>query len=237
MPESHSTDRLKKQYNDLAEIAGSLAHEIKTPLSVIRMEVEFLVEDFAKSENPEMRRAAVRVDTVKKHCVRLETLLNDFLKFTRLSQLELRPGNLNTITDQVLDLCQADAKDRKVEIVRYLDADLPFIKLDKQMLHAALLNLVKNALEAMEDGGQLMVRSRLTPQAVALDLIDTGKGMGDTTLLNMFSAFYTTKEGGSGLGLPMAKKIVEAHGGLISVQSDLGSGTQFTLEFPTPRRI
>ncbi len=63
MPESHSNDRLKKQYNDLAEIAGSLAHEIKTPLSVIRMEVEFLVEDFAKSENPEMRRAAVRVDT------------------------------------------------------------------------------------------------------------------------------------------------------------------------------
>jgi len=237
MVDSQSNQVLQKQYNELAEVAGSLAHEIKTPLSVIRMNVEFLAEDFAKSENPEVRRASERVDTVKKHCVRLENLLNDFLKFTRLSQLELINGSLNDITEQVLDLCEADAVERKVEVVRYLDPDLPFIKLDRQTLHAALLNLVKNALESMEDGGELVVRTRLTPQAVALDLIDTGKGMDDTTLLNMFSAFYTTKDGGSGLGLPMAKKIIEAHGGLISVQSDQGSGTQFTLEFPMPRRI
>lgn len=237
MSQESPIDQLRLQYAELAEIAGSLAHEIKTPLSVIRMNIEFLAEDFAKSSNPEIRRAAERVETVRKHCLRLENLLNDFLRFTRLNKLELLSGSLNQLIGQVLDLCEADAIDRNIEIVRYLDPDLPSIKMDKQTLHAALLNLVKNALESMPDGGELMVRSRLSLYGVALDLVDSGTGMDDTTLFNMFQAFYTTKDGGSGLGLPTAKKIIEAHGGLINVQSEIGRGTQFTLEFPTPRRI
>jgi signal transduction histidine kinase len=122
-------------------------------------------------------------------------------------------------------------------VIRYLDPDLPFIRLESQTIQAALMNLIKNALEAMPDGGQLVVRTRVTRNGVALDLIDTGVGMDSRTLLNMFKTFYTNKQGGSGLGLPTAKKIIEAHGGRIKVQSELGRGSQFTLEFPAPKRL
>ncbi|MEZ6104529.1 MAG: ATP-binding protein [Pirellulaceae bacterium] len=154
-----------------------------------------------------------------------------------LSHLELVAGSLNGLLEQVLDFFEAEARSRKVEVLRYLEADLPSVQMDKQTLQAALTNMVKNALEAMPEGGQLVVRTRMTRTGVAVDLIDTGQGIDSPTLLNMFEPFYTTKDAGSGLGLPMAKKVIEAHGGVIHVQSEVGRGTQFTLEFPTPRRL
>jgi len=164
-------------------------------------------------------------------------LLNDFLKFTRLQELNLLAGNLNEVVDRVLDLFGVQAAELQVEVRRYLDPDLPTILIDAETLEAAIVNLVKNAIESMPAGGTLTATTRLTKNSIALDLIDTGCGMGERTALNMFDAFYTTKNGGSGLGLPTARKVVEAHGGRISVQSVEGRGTKFTLEFPAPARI
>jgi signal transduction histidine kinase len=234
---SDPADTLRAQLNELAELAGSLAHEIKNPLSVIRMNMELLAEDLHDARSAEQRRALAKVEMVMKQCTRLENLLNDFLRFARVRQLDLSPGDLNEQIDRVLDLYAAQAGESSVEIVRYLDPDLPTILLDEQALQAALVNLVKNALEAMPDGGQFVARTRLTRTGVALDLIDTGCGMDDRTAMRMFEAFYSTKAAGSGLGLPTARKIIEAHGGRIGVQSALGRGTQFTLEFPTPARL
>ena len=235
--EAEATDALRAQLNELAELAGSLAHEIKNPLSVIRMNMELLAEDLHEAKSSEQRRALTKVEMVMKQCTRLENLLNDFLKFARVRQLDLSPGDLNEQVERVLDLYEPQARESHVEVVRYLDPELPTILLDEQALQAALVNLVKNALEAMPSGGQLVARSRMTRSGVALDLIDTGHGMDDRTALQMFEAFYSTKPAGSGLGLPTAKKIIEAHGGRIGVQSELGRGTQFTLEFPTPARL
>jgi signal transduction histidine kinase len=100
-----------------------------------------------------------------------------------------------------------------------------------------LINLVKNSLEAMPDGGELLVRTYVIPIGVAIDMIDSGCGMDETTAMRMFEPFYSTKAEGSGLGLPTTRKILEAHGGRISVQSEVGRGTKFVLEFPTPMRI
>lgn len=229
--------RLVAQYNELAELAGSLAHEIKNPLSVIRMNMDLLAEDLANPETPRERRALAKIGIVHHQCTRLENLLNDFLRFSRVRRLDMRPGSLNQQVARVLDFFEPQAEELGVEIVRYFDADLPSIVLDPETLHAALLNLVKNALEAMPGGGQLVARTRTTRTGVALDLIDTGCGMDDHTALNMFDAFYSTKDGGSGLGLPTARKIIEGHGGRIDVQSEVGRGTQFTIEFPTPARL
>lgn len=230
-------DRLVARYNELAALAGSLAHEIKNPLSVIRMNMDLLGEDIADMQVPGTNRALAKVNVVRDQCTRLENLLNDFLRFARLGKLDLIAGDLNEQVGRVLDLYAPQADESDVEIIRYLDPDLPSVLLNSETLQAALVNLVKNALEAMPDGGELVARTRLTRTGVALDLIDTGGGMEEHTAMHMFEAFYTTKDGGSGLGLPTARKIIEAHGGRIDVQSKLGHGTKFTLEFPTPKRI
>lgn len=232
-----SNQQLREQLHELAQLAGSLAHEIKNPLSVIRMNMELLAEELGEPHTPRERRALNKVEVVQKQCTRLESLLNDFLKFARLRSLDLRAGSLNDQVDRVLTLFAPQAAEQGVEIVRYLDPDLPSLLLDAETLQAALVNLVKNALEAMPEGGTLVARTRPTRHGIALDLIDTGQGMDDKTALKMFEAFYTTKQGGSGLGLPTARKVIEAHGGTINVQSELGRGTQFTLEFPTFVRL
>jgi len=230
-------ERLQSHYNELAEMAGSLAHEIKNPLSVIRMNMDLLGEDFEQPQTPRERRAVQKIDLVRRQCERLETLLNDFLRFARLRNLELHAGNLNEQVERVLELFAPQSNELGVEVIRYLDADLPSIQLEPQTLQAALVNLVKNSLEAMPDGGTLEVRTRQTRVGVALDLIDTGCGMDQNTAIHMFEAFYSTKNGGSGLGLPTARKIIEAHGARIDVQSAVGRGTKFTIEFPAPIRI
>ncbi|MBA61325.1 MAG: ATPase [Planctomycetaceae bacterium] len=228
---------LEKQYAELAQIAGSLAHEIKNPLSVIRMNMELVEEDLEESETPRERRVWSKLQTVHSQCQRLEKLLNDFMKFARLRDLDLEIGSLNRQITSVLDLYEAQAKSQSVKINRYLDPELPAMHLDQETLQAALANLIKNALESMDEGGELTAITRVTPVGIAMDLIDTGCGMSDNTALNMFNAFYTTKTTGTGLGLPMARKVVQAHGGRIDVQSQEEQGTKFTLEFPTPARL
>ena len=240
--DSHSQSQdeaasMRARYEELAELAGSLAHEIKNPLSVIHMNIDLLSEDLADIEGPLRQRSLQRVEIVRGQCERMEALLRDFLRFTRLSRIDLAAGSLNDQIETVLRAYQAQAESEQITIEKYLDADLPAILMHSDTLQAALMNLVKNALEAMDPGGQLYVRTYVKRDAAALDLIDTGSGVDDNTVLHMFEPFYSTKEGGSGLGLPTARKIIEAHGGRISVQSDVGRGTKFTLEFPIPKRL
>ena len=236
-PESDQVDTLRAQYEELAELAGSLAHEIKNPLSVIHMNIDLLSEDLAELESPNSRRSLDRVDIVRDQCERMEALLRDFLRYARLRDIDLLSGNLNDQVEVVLRAYQAQADADGIDIQKFLDPDLPSIMLHSDSLQAALMNLVKNALEAMDRDGELLVRTYTTRDGVALDLIDNGHGVDDNTVLHMFEPFYSTKDGGSGLGLPTARKIIEAHGGRISVQSEVGLGTKFILEFPTPKRI
>mgnify|MGYP001546950391 FL=1 len=230
-------DPMRVRYEELAELAGSLAHEIKNPLSVIHMNIDLLSEDLAELDSRISRRSLERVDIVRGQCERMEALLRDFLRYTRLRDIDLVPGSLNDQIDTVLRAYQAQADAEDIDIEKYLDPDLPAILLHSDSLQAALMNLVKNAIESMQGGGQLMVRTYTTRNSVALDLIDTGSGVDDVTVLHMFEPFYSTKEGGSGLGLPTARRIIEAHGGRISVQSEVGRGTKFVLEFPIPKRL
>lgn len=232
-----SAEEVRRQYNELAELAGSLAHEIKNPLSVIHMNVDLLSEELAESQWPGTRRALNKIDMIRQQCDRMENLLRDFLRFARMQGLEMTPGSLNDQINNVLRLYDAQANRSGIDIVRYLDPDLPAILLHSDSMQAALMNLIKNAMEAMPDGGQLVVHTYATPQGVALDLIDTGCGMDETTALKMFEPFFSTKHGGSGLGLPTARKIIEAHGGRIGVQSEISRGTKFVLEFPVPVRL
>jgi signal transduction histidine kinase len=234
---SDVNQRLVDQYTEIARLAGALAHEIKNPLSTIRLNMELLAEDFAGSENPRDRRTLAKVKVVQRECQRLQDLLDHFLDFAKVRSLSLEPANLNEQVRQVLDFFQPKARQSGIEVIDYLTSDLPTVLLDREAFRGSLLNLVLNAQQAMPDGGQLMVRTSVTGDGVALDLIDTGCGMDENTLRHIFEAFFSTKRGGSGLGLPTTRKIIEAHGGDIRVESEPGRGTKFTVKLPVPPRI
>ncbi len=129
------------------------------------------------------------------------------------------------------------ARQSGVEVVAYLTPNLPTVLLDREAFHGAMLNLVLNAEQAMPGGGQLVVRTYGAPDGVALDLIDAGCGMAPETRARVFDAFFSTKRGGSGLGLPTARKVIEGHGGQLVLQSELGRGTQVTLKLPVLPRL
>ncbi len=229
--------KLVDQYTEIARLAGGLAHEIKNPLSTIRLNMELLAEDFRDGDAPRERRAMRKIDLVQQECQRLQDLLDGFLDFAKLRQLKIEPTDLNAQVRQVLDFFRPKAEEDRIEIVDYLSSDLATVLIDRKSFHGALLNLVLNAQQAMPDGGQLLIRTYNTAHGVALDLIDTGCGMDVEAQTHAFDAFYSTKRGGSGLGLATTRKIVEAHGGQIALQSEVGRGTWFTISLPVPRRL
>lgn len=232
-----ANQRLIDRYTEIAKLAGGLAHEIKNPLSTIGLNMELLAEDFADPQTPRDKRALARIGVMQRECLRLQNLLDDFLNFAKPRRLNLEATDLNAEIERVLDFYAPKAQEARVDIFRYLDADLPRVVIDREAFHSVLLNLVLNAQQAMPDGGQLVVRTRPLAQGVALDLIDTGVGMDARTQSQIFQTFFSTKPGGSGLGLATANKIIEAHGGRIAVQSEPGRGTQFTIALPTPPRL
>jgi len=236
-PDAELHQRLADQYAEIARLAGGLAHEIKNPLSTIRMNMELLAEDYRDSDAPRDRRAMKKIELVQRECQRLQDLLDHFLRFAKAHRLNLQSSDLNAQVRQVLDFYRPKAREAGVEIIDYLSSNLPTVLLDREAFHGALLNLVLNAEQAMPGGGQLVVRTYGTPDGVALDLIDAGCGMDEDTRARVFEAFYSTKRGGSGLGLPTARKIIEGHGGRIVLQSEPGRGTQVTIKLPVPARL
>ncbi|NOY41168.1 MAG: sensor histidine kinase [Planctomycetes bacterium] len=225
------------QYTEIARLAGALAHEIKNPLSTIRLNMELLAEDLEENPTPAQQRAAKRIDLVHRECQRLQDLLDDFLNYAKVRHLDLQPTDLNAEIAETLDFFAPEAEEANIEIVRYFDPDLPSVMLDREAFRGALLNLILNAKQAMPGGGQLVARTTASGENVSIYLIDTGCGMDEGTAAQMFDAFFSTKPGGSGLGLPTTAKIIEALGGRIRVESEVGRGTQFTIELPVPARL
>ncbi|MGL6194529.1 MAG: two-component system sensor histidine kinase NtrB [Thermoguttaceae bacterium] len=234
---SLDSEQLIDQYNKISQLAGGLAHEIKNPLSTIRLNMDLLAEDLEGAELPARTRAMKKVDRVKQECGRLEELLRNFLDYARADKIELVPRDVNKVLRDVVDFYRPQASASGIELSEFYANDLPTVRMDSKSFRRAILNLIINAHQAMLDGGKLVIRTRTSGNEVAIDLIDDGCGMDQRTAEHVFEAFYSTKDGGSGLGLPTVRRIVEAHAGRILMQSELGQGTQFTLLFPGVPRL
>lgn len=232
-----TVQRLMDQYTEIARLAGGLAHEIRNPLSTIRLNMQLLAEELEGLPPPAHQRAVKRIDAVQRECSRLQEMLDGFLNYAKIRRLQLAPVDLNIEIAEALDFFEPEAEEAGVEITPYLEADLPSVLLDREAFRGALLNLLLNAKQAMPQGGQLVVQTRSHGDRAAVYLTDNGLGMDDGTAAKMFEAFFSTKPGGSGLGLPTTAKIIEAHGGTIAVQTELGRGTRFTIELPAVPRI
>ena len=233
--EQQERKRLQAENTELATLAGGLAHEIRNPLSTIGMNLELLAEELENDDSQRARRMLRRIANLQGECRNLEEILNAFLQFARAGELHLSDGNLNTIVSDYVDFLEPQANSMEVELRPHLDSDLPVVMLDKSLMRQALVNLCRNAIEAMPEGGSIDLLTRTRGGDVVLEIIDTGKGMDEKTRGQMFQAFFSTRSGGSGLGLPTVRKIVEAHHGKISCESEVGKGTRFTITLPAKR--
>ena len=219
-------------YAELAELAGGFIHEIKNHLSTLGLNLQLLGEDFAQPESQRERRALERVQRLQGECHRLVEVSNDFLRFARVQTLDLTPADLSEVVEEIVDFFSPTARQAHIKINAYIPSDLPVVLLDRDMFKQALLNIMLNAEQAMPQGGELTVQASAQGDEVILNLIDTGKGISADHLAKIFRPFFSTKPGGTGLGLPTTRKIIAAHGGAIRVQSDVGRGTQFSIHLP-----
>jgi signal transduction histidine kinase len=219
-------------YAELAELAGGFIHEIKNHLGTLRLNLQLLAEDFEEPNSQRERRALERIQRLEGECERLVDVSNDFLRFARVKDLNLAPAQLAGVVEEMLDFFGPTARHGNIEMKVFLPADLPPVPLDREMFKQALLNLLLNAEQAMPGGGELTIAAAVEPPWVCLSLIDTGKGMTPDILQKVFKPFFSTRPGGTGLGLPTTRKVLEAHGGTIEVQSEVGHGTKFTLRLP-----
>jgi signal transduction histidine kinase len=236
-----------QDYVELAELAGSFIHEIKNHLSTLGLNLQLLAEDCQEPQSQRERRAFERIQRLQGECRRLIDLSNDFLRFARVKDLELRPADIAALVEELVDFFGPTARQGNVEIKCYLPADLPPVALDREMFKQALLNLFLNAQQAMPGGGQMTIQASVEsgPAApanssphdtVVLSIIDTGQGMASEVAAKAFRPFFSTRPAGTGLGLPTARKIIEAHGGTIELQSEPGRGSKFTLRLPAAAR-
>jgi signal transduction histidine kinase len=224
--------RLRAQYAEVAQLAGGLAHEIRNPLSTMALNLDLLAEDFQNPDNPRDRRALQKIERLRKESQRLHDILENFLRFARVQELRCAPADLNEVVEELRDFFEPQAMAQGIVMRTQLDPDLPPTRLDVDLFRQALLNLLINARQAMPDGGELILRTRAEGAWCVLEVTDTGVGMTEEVRARVFDAFYSTRPGGSGLGLPTTRKIVEAHGGTIRVESEPGKGSRFTVDLP-----
>lgn len=224
--------RLRAQYAEIAELAGGLAHEIRNPLSTLSLNLDLLAEDFQNPETSRDRRVLQKIERLRRESQRLQDILENFLRFARVQELDTKPTDLNVVVDDMRDFLEPQATTKGIVFRTQYTENLPLVPLDSELFKQALLNLILNAEHAMPDGGELMMRTRREGRWNILDVTDTGVGMSEEVRSHVFDAFFSTRASGSGLGLPTTRKIVEAHGGSLHVQSVLGKGSQFTVRLP-----
>ena len=227
----------QSDYAEIATLAGGFAHEIRNPLSTIKLNIDLLVEDLHDAGSTRDRRMATKLERVQRECVHLEQVVNAFLQFARSNLVTAQPTDVTAEVADFLAGFEAEAAAASIELSPHLSADLPPVALDPSLFRQVLTNLFRNARQAMPDGGTIEVATHAEADGVRIEVIDTGCGMTAEQRSRMFEAFYSTKtsdkkDGGTGLGLPTVRKIVEAHGGRIACDSDPGRGTRFVITLP-----
>jgi len=216
----------------LGTLSAGLAHEIKNPLVAIKTFIQLLPERFEDEEfrNYFFNVASGEVD-------RLSDLINTLLDFARPSEPSFQMGNINEIMNKVILLIENEAKRKNLKIKRHYSSDVPEVMLDPEQIKQVFLNIILNATEATPENGFLTVETRRLDkdrgrEFVQVEARDTGRGISKENLERIFEPFFSTKDGGSGLGLAVSHHIVQEHQGYIEVESEVGRGTSFFINLP-----
>jgi signal transduction histidine kinase len=217
----------------LGRLAAGVSHEIRNPLAALFLHVDLLEEELQEPTPASAPQVTQALAEIRMNLARLEDLVQDYLTLVRTSQLERTPQNLGAAFQAWAVEWQQLATNQGVLLRLEELEDLGLVALHAGTLRRAMLNLVQNALDAMPQGGTLTLTGQRTATHVQLQVRDTGCGIPTEQLTQIFEPLYTTKPGGSGLGLYIVQEIVAAHGGTLAVESALGCGTTFTMTLAT----
>ncbi len=233
----------------LGMIAAGIAHEVKNPLVGIKGAAQLMKAELRSAAKSRKRSGAARnemeyLDVILKEADRLNNVLEGILDFTRLKPLEMKTHNIHSILDRVLLLNEESARKSGVVLIRLYDPSLPDVLGNGDQLIQVFLNIVKNAIEAMSRGGKLTLVTRMSDQFTSVQadgkkhrlmvvkVSDTGPGIKQEHLNNVFTPFFTTKDRGAGLGLALSYQIIQEHLGTIRVESQEKEGTTFSVYLP-----
>lgn len=225
----------------LGAVAGGLVHEIRNPLSTMNVTLQLLQEDWPEdAADARGQRTTRRLTSLLGEVKRLEAILDDFLRYAGIRRLDLSRVDLNRVLEEVTGFVLPECTRAGVDLAFYPDRSLPIMRVDERLAKQAVLNLILNALQAMEstegeertDDAQLIVRTRLDGDFARIDVIDTGPGIPEHVREKVWEVYYSRKKTGSGLGLPTARRIAEEHGGDLRFETEMGKGTDFILRLP-----
>src|SRR5579864_8280320 len=231
----HRTQMSRPQHlATLGELATALEHEIRNPLAGIAGVIEIVARDL-----PATSPAREVAKDVRQEIARISRTLTDLLETARPHPPQVRRSNLNTTVEHAVMLARQQVLSKPIRIELEKAADLPEVEHDSDQIHHVLLNLLLNAVQATDGEGTVRVWLAPSGSSAAIEVSDTGRGISPCDLPNIFRPFYTTKGNGTGLGLSLARRIVEEHHGRIEVRSKVGEGSKFTvlLPFELPARL
>ena len=213
----------------LGRITAGVAHEVKNPLNSMRLWLENLKESLPQEKDGASQQA---VQVLDKEIDRLDAVVKRFLDFTRPMDVRLEVTQLADLLKEVLDFARPQLEKSNIQLAQLLPIDVPEVYVDRALLKQAVLNLVLNAAEAMPNGGQLRLVLSRRGEVAEITVGDTGKGIAPEHRQKIFQLFFTTRPGGSGIGLASTFRIVQLHNGSIDFTSEVGRGTTFRIELP-----
>jgi signal transduction histidine kinase len=220
----------RERLSALGDLAATVAHEIRNPLNSVSMGLQRLKGEFHPTEDE--GEYARFIELMRGEVARLNSIVEEFLSLARPLEIKPEEVRIDALLQDLAALAESDAESAKVKIDVAASPDLPSARVDRNYFKQLLLNLVLNAIQAMPDGGRLTLAARTERENLLLTVVDNGAGIPKEVLPRIFEPYFTTKTRGSGLGLVIARRIVEAHGGKLTAESEVGRGSRFQVSLP-----
>jgi signal transduction histidine kinase len=224
----------------MGELAAGVAHEIRNPLAGIAGAIEIISKDFPK-DHPDREI----LEDLRQEVRRIEKVLNDLLAYARPKAPQFGMANLKDTVARTLQFARQQIGTKNVEFSIQIPSPLPSFRMDPEQLHQVLLNLVLNGIQALDQEGKISIQARVLsgagtpnrPNYIEISVADTGGGISRDQLEKIFRPFYTTKRGGTGLGLSLCRRIIAQHGGTLTAESEINKGSRFIIRLPMREAI